>query len=153
EQGWKVTASDVSSQALSHVSALAAQRDLPIECIQADADGVEPFEPGGFDLVSAQYLPIPRSPDGRGLQNLIDAVAPGGTLLVVAHDLAAMRAHDGHHHKPLIDFEAYFTPEDFEARLAGSPEWEVEVHETRPRPDGHSTPHVEDVVLRARRRC
>ena len=31
--------------------------------------------------------------------------------------------------------------------------WEVEVHETRPRPGGHSTPHVEDVVLRARRRC
>jgi len=154
EQGWQVTASDVSSQALSHVSALAAQRNLAIECIQADADGVDPFGPGAFDLVSAQYLPIPRSPDGRGIRNLIDAVAPGGTLLVVAHDLDAMRAEAGHgQHRPLIDFEAYLTPEDVLAELADSSDWKVEVHETRPRPGGHSTPHVEDVVLRARRRC
>ena len=39
-----------------------------------------------FDLVSAQYASIPRTPDGRGVRNLLHAVAPRGTLLVVGHD-------------------------------------------------------------------
>jgi hypothetical protein len=38
--------------------------------------------------------------------------------------------------------------------LADSSEWDVEVHDTRPRPHGAiaASHHVDDVVLRARRR-
>ena len=92
EQGWSVTASDISQRALDRVAAEAERRGLRVECHHADANALDAFEPGAFDLVSAQYASIPRTPDGRGVRNLLDAVAPGGTLLVVSHDLEPMRA-------------------------------------------------------------
>lgn len=150
ERGWQVTASDVSRRALDHVAALAEARHLPVECLHADAGALDPFEPGAYDLVSVQYVPVPRSPDGRGITNLLTAVAPGGTLLVVAHDLEA--AGDAQHrHGPFFDPHAFVRPNDIAAVLAGSPGWEIEVHETRPRPGGEASAHVDDVVLRARR--
>ena len=56
-----------------------------------DANGWEPFTQGGFDLVSASSLD-PRTPDLRGVHNILDGVAPGGTLIIISHDLEAM--HD-----------------------------------------------------------
>ena len=43
--------------------------------------------------------------------------------------------------------------EDVAEVLAESTDWDVEVHETRPRPPGAASAahHVDDVVLRARR--
>jgi thioredoxin reductase/SAM-dependent methyltransferase len=157
ERGWHVTASDISQRALDHVADLADKRDLPVACHHTDAVALDAFEAGAFDLVSAQYVPIPRSPDGRGIRNLTGAVAPGGTLLVVAHDLEPLREPlegHGHGHGPFIDPAAYVGPRDIATALAGSPDWEVEVHETRPRPPGAASAshHVDDVVLRARRR-
>lgn len=153
QRGWRVTASDISQRALARVAALADEHDLPVECHHADANAIDAFEVGAFDLVSAQYLPVPRAPDGRGVRNLLGAVAPGGTLLIVGHDLEPMRMPlDDQDHSPLIDPDAYVRPEDFAAALADSPEWVIEVHEKHPRPGGHASPHVADVVLRARRR-
>ncbi|MEO7573556.1 MAG: FAD-dependent oxidoreductase, partial [Acidimicrobiales bacterium] len=86
EQGWRVTASDISRRALDRVEAEAERRGLHVECQPADANAHEAFGTAGFDLVSAQYASIPRTPDGRGVRNLLQAVAPGGTLLVVSHD-------------------------------------------------------------------
>jgi thioredoxin reductase/protein-L-isoaspartate O-methyltransferase len=153
EQGWQVTASDVSPRALERVAGAAAQRGVEVECLHADANALGAFEPRAFDLVSAQYASIPRTPDGRAVQNLLDAVAPGGTLLVVSHDLEAMRAPiDTREHSRAFDPDAYVRLDDVAAALAGSPEWEVEVHEKRPRPAGAaSSHHVDDLVLRARR--
>ena len=113
-----------------------------------------PFASGAFDLVAAHYASIPRTPDGRGVRNLLNAVAPGGTLLVVSHDLAPMRAAiDTHQHSRPFDPDAYLRVEDFAAALADAPGWDIEVNEMRPRPPGAaSTHHVDDVVLRARRR-
>lgn len=155
EQGWQVTASDVSSQALHRVAAEAERRRLPLACLHADANGLDPFEAGAFDLVSAHYASIPRTPDGRAVRNLLAAVAPGGTLLYVSHDIDAMRAADGSpvHGRP-FDPNAYVSIDEVAAAVAGSPGWDVEVHEKRPRPPGAASAshHVEDVVLRARRR-
>ena len=153
EQGWSVTASDVSQRALSRVRGEAERRRLPVECLHADANAVHAFPRGAFDLVSAQYASIPRTPDGRGVSNVLDAVAPGGTLLVVSHDLTPMRGPiDTTTHSRPFDADAYVRVEDFVAALTGSPEWDIEVHETRPRPAGAaSTHHVDDIVLRARR--
>jgi hypothetical protein len=43
--------------------------------------------------------------------------------------------------------------EDFVAVLSNDPDWDIEVHERRPRPPGAASAshHVDDVVLRARR--
>ena len=106
--------------------------------------------------MSAQYASIPRTPDGRGVRNLLDAVAPGGTLLVVGHDLEPMRAPiDTLEHSRPFDPDAYVRVDDFAAALADSSEWDIEVHEKRPRPPGAASAshHVDDIVLRARRRA
>lgn len=152
EQGWSVTASDISQRALDRVGAQARRRGLRVECHHADANVSGAFAPDTFDLVSAQYASIPRTPDGRGVRNLLNAVAPGGTLLIVSHDLEPMRAPD--HSRP-FDPDAYVRVDDFAAVLAGSPAWDIELHEKRPRPAGAasaSAHHVHDIVLRARRR-
>lgn len=154
EQGWKVTASDISQRALDRVNAEAEHRALHVVCHRADANAVDAFEAAAFDLVSAHYASIPRTPDGRGVRNLLNAVAPGGTLLVVSHDLEPMRAPTGTlaQSRP-FDPDAYLRVDDFAAMLTDSTEWNIEVHEKRPRPAGAASAahHIEDVVLRARR--
>ncbi len=156
EHGWTVTASDISQRALDRVSAEARRRGLRIECHRADANAVDPFGAATFDLVSAQYASIPRTPDCRGVHNLLNAVAPGGTLLVVSHDLESVRTSAGTpgHSRP-FDPDAYVKIEDFMAALADSPAWHIELHETRPRPAGAASAahHAHDIVLRALRRA
>ncbi len=153
EQGWTVTASDISQRALDRIAAEADRRRLPVTCHRVDANGLEAFGPDRFDLVSAHYASIPRTPDGRAIENLLGAVAPGGTLLVVSHDLAAMRATVETGHPQLFDPDAYVRVGDLAAAIAADPgRWAVDVDELRPRPPGAvSSHHVDDVVLRARR--
>ena len=156
EHGWSVTASDISYRALNRVDAEAQHRGLRVECRHADANSLDVFEAGAFDLVSAQYASIPRTPDLRAVRNLLSAVAPGGTLLVVSHDLEPMRAPiDTLTHSQLFDPDAYVRVDDFAAVLADSSAWDIEVHEKRPRPAGAASAshHVDDVVLRARHRA
>lgn len=153
KQGWRVTASDISQRALEHVVALAEERGVEVACLHADASEIDPFEMSVFDLVTAHYVPIPRAPDNRGVNNLLDAVAPGGTLLVVSHDPEPMRNPSSQHEeRPLVDPDAFVRPEDLAAILAEEAEWEIEVHEKRPRRGDHTSPPVDDIVLRARRR-
>ena len=155
EQGWQVIASDISQRALDRVDAEAKRRGLPVERHKTDANALNAFETAGFDLVSAQYASIPRTPDGRGVRNLLNAVSPGGTLLVVSHDLDAFRAPvDAPAHDRPFDPDAYLRTEDFAAALTDSSTWDIEVDEKRPRPAGSAAAshHIEDVVLRARRR-
>ena len=152
EQGWEVTATDISSRALHRIQAEAGRRDLQVACQLADANALEPFLRSGFDLVTAAYASIPRTPDLRGVHNVLGAVAPGGTLLVLSHDLDAMRDPQ-HQHRP-FDPEAYLHINDFRAVLAGTSTWTIEVDEKRPRPAGSASAahHADDRVLRARRR-
>jgi thioredoxin reductase/SAM-dependent methyltransferase len=155
EQGWSVTASDISQRALDRVDAEAERRGRRVECQQTDANSVDAFETAAFDLVSAQYASIPRTPDDRGVRNVLNAVAPGGTLLVVGHDLEPMRSPiDTLAHSRPFDPDAYVRVDDFAAALADSPAWDIEVHEKRPRPAGAASGshHIDDIVLRARRR-
>ncbi len=154
EKGWSVTASDISQRALDLIDADAQRRALPVACHHQDANALDAFEVAAFDLVSAQYASIPRTPDGRGVANLLNAVAPGGTLLVVGHDLEPMRAPtDTRFHSRPFDPDAYLRVGDFAAALADSAQWHIEIHEKRPRPTGAASAahHAEDLVLRARR--
>ena len=151
EQGWAVTASDISARALDRIGAEAARRGLEITGVLADANARAPFGAGTFDLVAACYASIPRTPDRRGVHNILDAVAPGGTLVVLSHDLEAMHAPE-HQHRP-FDPDAYVRLEEFAAVLQEAEGWTIEVQEKRPRPPGSATAHhhVDDLVLRARR--
>src|SRR5690606_40412054 len=68
-------------------------RDFHVTGVQTCALPIfDPFPREAFDLVSAQYASLPRTPDQRAVHSLLDAVAPGGAVVVVSHDLAPMRA-------------------------------------------------------------
>jgi len=145
-QGWRVTGLDISQVALDRVRKGAAEAGVELATLCADLATERP--PGQFDLVSVHYPALRHTPGNEAVRALIDAVAPGGCLLVVGHDVA----HSDHLQKHGIDPADYVQPPDV-ARLLGA-DWTVEVDEIRDRvtPPGHDSPHVRDVVLRARRR-
>ncbi|MFF7648781.1 class I SAM-dependent methyltransferase [Streptomyces sp. NPDC007983] len=144
--GWRVTAFDISRTALDRAAATAGDLSGRVAWTRTDLT-VTPPPAAAFDLVSAQYFPLPRQPEHTALRGLLDAVAPGGTLLFVGHDLADLPPREE------LDFDpdAYYQPDDVTG-LLGS-DWTVEINETRPRtaPAPPGTHHAHDTVLRARR--
>lgn len=100
-----------------------------------------------FDLVSAQYPALLRTPGADAERALLAAVAPGGTLLVVHHadvDVEHARACG-------FDPEEYVGLPEVAALLDDA--WRVEVDERRPRQvaGGAGAHHTHDLVLRALR--
>jgi SAM-dependent methyltransferase len=154
ERGWQVTAADISANALALVRAEADRRRLVIDTLIGDANDLDAYPSESFDLVSLQYGSFLRTPEQRGLRNLLGAVAPGGTLIVVGHDLTPLLGpFDMSAQTRMFDPGAYVGVEEIAAALREAEDWTIEVEETRDRPAGAaSTHHVSDVVLRARKR-
>ncbi|MDG4782338.1 FAD-dependent oxidoreductase [Micromonospora sp. WMMD961] len=151
ERGWQVTASDVSATALDRIRAEAERRGLDVRTLHRDANDPAAYADQTYDLVSLQYGSFQRTPEQRGLRNLLDAVAVGGTLLVVGHDLSWLQQPaDPGEQTHMYDPQAYVGIDEIAAAITASGDWRVDVNETRPRPPGAiSTHHVSDVVLRA----
>ncbi|MGY4859820.1 class I SAM-dependent methyltransferase [Cryobacterium sp. AP23] len=146
EEGWDVTALDVSQVALDRAAREADQRGVEVRWLHAGLVEAA-LPPASFDLVSAQYPALLRTDDHRAEHALLNAVAPGGVLLIVHHPApteAEARAHGFHP-------DDYVSPADVAALL--DDRWLVELDETRPRhvATGAGAHHTEDVVLRARR--
>ncbi|MFF8592164.1 class I SAM-dependent methyltransferase [Streptomyces sp. NPDC015220] len=145
--GWDVTALEVSGVALERAVGHARDAGLTVRWVHA-ALTEAPLPPASFDLVSAQYPALLRTPDAAAERALLAAVAPGGVLLLVHH--AGMETR--HAHDDGFDPADYVWPSMVAALL--DEDWEVEVDEQRPRavPDGGAgAHHTDDVVLRARR--
>lgn len=147
QQGWQVTAMDVSQVALDRAAERAADAGVQVQWVHA---GLEDLDiPGdGFDLVTAHYPALRHSPGGNAEKALLAAVAPGGTLLVVHHadvDEETAKAHG-------FDPADYLMHDDVVALLGD--EWEVRVQRRRPRatPAGAQGQHTHDDVVVARRR-
>jgi SAM-dependent methyltransferase len=145
-QGWNVTALDVSQVALERAALRAREAAAQVEWVHAGlVDAL--VAPGGFDLVSAQYPALLRSPGHDAEHALLAAVAPGGLLLVVHHadiDVEEAKSHG-------FDPADYVSPTDVAALL--DDDWQVRFDERRPRevPVGAGSQHTHNVVLRARR--
>jgi SAM-dependent methyltransferase len=173
EQGWTVTAVDVSAVALERAEqhAAASAAGNRITWLQRDLDAWAPEEQ--FDLVSAQFLHSTEAPWQRPHRVAADAVRPGGTLLIVGHhpeglppwrsmseDSQPDKSHAGEHsHSHGGDghatSEMFFTAEQAAAELGiAPPGWRVDVAASREReatgPDGQSA-MLADAVLRATR--
>ncbi|MCO1597498.1 class I SAM-dependent methyltransferase [Micromonospora sp. RHAY321] len=148
QQGWQVTAVDVSPTAVSTAEGSAAHHDHQITSriswVVADLTTWQP--PTRYDLVVSQYV-HPRVPFTEFVARLAQAVAPDGTLLIVGHDKA-----DEH--------SAAHAPDDASISLDAvtgslSPDlWDVEVAEPRIRHTEHDSTRVviRDLVVRAHRR-
>ncbi|NEA53100.1 class I SAM-dependent methyltransferase [Streptomyces sp. SID13666] len=145
--GWDVTALEVSSVALERAAGHARDAGLAVRWVHAELAHAA-LPPGSFDLVSAQYPALLRTPDAAAERAMLAAVAPGGVLLLVHH--AGMDTQ--HPDDSGFDPADYVWPQMVAALL--DDDWEVEVDEQRPRlaPDGGAgAHHTDDLVLRARR--
>jgi len=146
-RGWDVTALDVSSVALDRAATHAREAGVAIRWVHAGLEEAG-LPPASFDLVSAQYPALLRTPDAAAERALLAAVAPGGVLLLVHH--AGMETQ--HDHDSDFDPADYVWPSMVAALL--DDDWKVEVDEQRPRiaPDGGAgANHIDDLVIRARR--
>ncbi len=146
-RGWQVTAVDISQTALQRAAA-ATDADIAgrVAWVHGDLTTTPP-PAAAFDLVSAQYFPLPHQPDHAALRGLLDAVAPGGTLLFASHDLADLSPRG----EPGFNPADYYQPDEI-ARLLDH-NWTILINETRPRtaPPPAGTHHTRDTVLRAQR--
>lgn len=145
--GWDVTALEVSGLALRRATGHASDAGVTVRWVHAGlAEAALP--PGSFDLVSAQYPALLRTPNAAAERALLAAVAPGGLLLLVHHaGMDAQPVHDSG-----FDPGDYVWPAMVTALL--DDDWEIELDEQRPRtaPDGGAgAHHTDDLVLRARR--
>lgn len=146
--GWTVTALEVSKIALDRGKRAAVAQDINITWELADINDWHSPEIR-FELVSLQY-PAIFKPGDSAINALLGAVAPGGILLIVGHDLSGAARQRALAHG--FDPDVMIQPPDLAASL--DDDWEVLVDETRPRTRelAPEAPHVNDVVLLARRR-
>ncbi|MGC4807856.1 methyltransferase domain-containing protein [Micromonospora sp. DT233] len=152
-RGWRVTAVDIAAVAVERAAAYAAQvgGEVAARITWRQADLREqPPAAGGYDLVSAQYMHLPREQRRRLFAGLAEAVAPGGTLLIVGHDVSDLRSGAHRAHFPELMYSAGEVAGDLDPGW-----WEVRVAQARPRvvadAEGRDVT-VHDAVLVARRR-
>lgn len=146
ENGWTVTAVDLSAAALE-VAALHATRTGLAERVtwqQADLTTWRP--PQQYDLVMSAFLHSPFDfPREAILRRAVSAVAPGGRLLVVGH--AASPPGSGHDHA--ADAPPLPTPSEVLSSLELGDDWVVESNATVERAvtwGGHDVTLLDAVV-------
>jgi SAM-dependent methyltransferase len=147
-RGWTVTAIDVSEVAVTRAREAAERAGAVVKWVCGDALRT-PFPAGSFDLVSMQYPALPKAAGEAAVRALLGTVRPSGLLLAVYHDLSD--EHREHMKSRGTDPADYVDADDL-ARLLGD-EFTIELHTVEPRIDPPpDTPHIADIVLRARRR-
>lgn len=145
-RGWQVTALDVSQVALERAAQAAAEAGTAVRWLHAGLLD-SGLSPASFDLVSAQYPALVRTPGQDAERMLLSLVAPGGVLLVVHHAFLTVHRHRDDGFNP----DDYIGPAEVAALLDEN--WQLDVHEERPRSvsAGAGAHHVADVAVRARR--
>jgi SAM-dependent methyltransferase len=147
-RGWSVTAVDISQVAIGRARDAAESASVSVEWVCGDVLRA-PLPAGSFDLVSMQYPALPKAAGDDAVRSLLDTVRAGGLLLAVYHDLD--EEHREHMRSRGVDPADYVGADDL--RLLLGPEFTIELFATEPRVDPPpDTPHIADVVLRARRR-
>ena len=115
-RGWRVTAVDISANAVRRLN----EQDALVSARRVDL--AEDFPEGSFDLVSAMYFHTPFALSRtRVLRTAAHALSPGGRLVVVDHGSTAPWSWN---QDPDIH---YPTPAEVSAELALDPtRWQVE---------------------------
>jgi SAM-dependent methyltransferase len=144
-QGWQVTALDISAKAVERTEVLAADAGVQVEGVAAGLLDAS-LPDASYDLVSAMYPALLRTPTAEAEQRLLSLVAPGGTLLVVHHadidrDHALEQGYDP---------DDYVSPDDVRALAVERGGWDVVVDEHRERGNvvGAGAHHHNDLVVR-----
>ncbi|GAA2012914.1 2-polyprenyl-3-methyl-5-hydroxy-6-metoxy-1,4-benzoquinol methylase [Nakamurella flavida] len=149
-QGWQVTGLDVSAVALARAArstAQAAEPGVEQRMSWQQADILTWRAEQRYDLVSAQFMHLPRPHLQRVQQELAAAVAPGGALLVVGHHPDHPR-HSGHEEWPDMQFTAEQVAESLDPT-----QWRIVVCDAPTRPavmEGVEVTAVDAVLLAVR---
>jgi SAM-dependent methyltransferase len=150
-RGWQVTAVDISTVAVergaAHARAIGMDVAQRITWLQADLTNWIPAA-ASYDLVSAQFLHLPREPREALFRRLAAAVASGGSLLIVGHHPSDLQTIP----RPLSP-DRFFTASDI-AALLDPHGWDIVISTARER--GATDPAgrpviIHDAVVRARR--
>lgn len=152
QQGWRVTAVDISRTALKRGAGHAADAGVADRIDWQWHDLGASFPAGTFDLVSAHFLhsPVEMARD-KILRSAAAAVAPGGVLLVVGH-AGHPSWETGHDHAHDLHFP---TPEEvFDDLDLPAGQWELLLSDVHERgmtgPDGQPATRT-DNTLKLRR--
>ena len=162
EQGWRVTAVDISATAVARGAEGAEQHGVADRIAWVAHDLASWHTEETFDLVTASFfhstVDLPRT---EILRRAAARVRLGGHLLLVSHVFEsdedvppwASRHHAEYHEGP---DHVLLTPTEEIAELALDPgQWTVELEEVRRReatgPDGHQHAHVKDGIVLLRR--
>ena len=152
ERGWRVTAVDLSSVALERAAAHArnVSTDVAERITWLQADLIHWLPPAStYDLVSAQFVHLPKDQREPIFGRLAASVSPGGSLLVVGHHPADLQTTAPRPPLP----ELFFTAAEVAAALDPD-SWDIVVSEARARPiqdpEGQMIT-IQDAVLMARR--
>ena len=153
EQGWDVTAADISATALAEARArpVAAEVRERIDWVETDLSVWEPARTWDLVVTSYAHAQIGQLPFYRRFASW---VAPGGTLLIVGHlhvhdhDVHDHDVHHGHDHP-----EAATVTLQGITNLFSTPEWRIDSayeHTRTVNPSG-SPAQLRDVIVRAHR--
>lgn len=88
ENGWDVTGVDFSSVALERARAMAAERGVEVEWVQADV--LDWQAAGSFDLILIAYMQLAPEARDRLMARAVEWVAPEGHLFLVGHDVSTV---------------------------------------------------------------
>jgi len=111
--GWTVTAVDISPVGLSKADRLAAEANVVITTVEADANTYAPDHK--VDLVVLSYLQLPPEQRERVVAHAKTWLKPGGTFFLVAHDRTNIEHGYGGPSAP----EVCYTPQEVVAGLEG----------------------------------
>jgi thioredoxin reductase/SAM-dependent methyltransferase len=151
QRGWQVDGVDISRTALERAAQHAHEAGVHARTtwVAADVTDWEP-EAGAYDLVTAQYMHLPREQRRTLFARLANAVAPGGRLLIVGHDPSDMQTSVPRPRMPHMFYTAAEVASDLDPQT-----WDVLAAERRPRETvdpAHQHVMIADAVLLARRR-
>lgn len=149
QQGWQVTATDVSQVALARTKKLVTEHDVSNNVSLQHYDLEVSFPKGTYDLVSAQYLQSPIEFQRQQiLQKAAHAVAPGGTLIIVEHGSAPSWSEHRDHHFPTAK-------ETFDSLDLDVASWVIKMVDSPERettsPDGNPATIKDNVIVAERR--
>lgn len=147
-KGWRVTAVDVSAVALERAAREAASVGERVASrITWQQRDMLSWDPGQarFDLVSAQFMHLPRPAQDEMHVRLAAAVRPGGTLLIVGHLHDELHAHIAPRFRPAEEIATELDPAAWDVIVA------IAVERPGTGPEGEPV-ELSDSVLRAVRR-
>ncbi|MFQ6393612.1 SAM-dependent methyltransferase [Nocardia sp. KC 131] len=149
EQGWRVTAVDVSATALRRAAGHAQDAGVGDRIVWAEHDLTESFPDGPFDLVSAQFFhsPVAQADERTDvLRRAAAAVSPGGVLLIAGH--AGWPSFMREDEAPDVHFPTI--PEVLDSLELDKQNWRVETTDEIERdvtaPDGRTGRRTDSVI-------